>query len=170
MLMQEVTPEMVAKWKVIYNEYKTQLNPNKKTAPELIEYLEEKYPITEQTEEKLIQVIIDNVLQNEFYAKKLPEGKGPRARVFCVENRRSGESLYEEQDEIFKVENMDNIIVGIELETTFFMVEGSSILWDELFAFRGLDVDDLNNYYLVAEYITCLKKYGMLDNVLSKKN
>ncbi len=39
------------------------------------------------------------------------------------------------------------------------MVEGSSELWNELFAFRGLDEEDLKNYYLVAEYISCLKQF-----------
>ena len=47
------------------------------------------------------------------------------------------------------------------------MVEGSSQLWDELFAFRGLDDDDLTDFYLVAEYISCLKKFDTLDRVLA---
>ncbi|WP_368488193.1 hypothetical protein [Clostridium sp. BJN0013] len=164
MLMQELTPETVEEWKTIYVEYKTKLYPNRKTALEIIEYLKQKYPITEETKEELKQVVVDNVLVNEYYSNKLPNSKIPVAKVFFIENMGLGKCLYEKQDDVFK-EN--KIIVGVELESAFFMVEGSSMLWDELFAFRGLDEDDLNNFYLVAEYIICLKKFDMLDSVLA---
>lgn len=165
MLMQEPVPELVKKWKAIYVEYKTKLYPNKKTALEIIEYLKQKYPITEKTEQELKQVVVNNVLLNECYSKKLPNSKTPVAKVFYIENMGLGKHLYEKQDDVFKG---NNIIVGVELNSAFFMVEGSSMLWDELFAFRGLDEDDLNNFYLVAEYITCLQKFDMLETVLAR--
>lgn len=52
-------------------------------------------------------------------------------------------------------------MVGLEHETAFVMVEGSSDLADELVAFAGLDAADLNNYDLVANYIACLEKFGL---------
>lgn len=162
MLMQEATSEMVESWKTIYNEYKEKLYPNKKTALEIIEYLKQKYPLMEQTEEEIKQVVVDNVILNESN-HKLHNGKLLTVKVFYIENIGLGNSLYKKQDDVFKG---CKIIVGVELETAFFMVEGSSLLWDELFAFRGLDEDDLSNFYLVAEYITCLKKFDMLDSVL----
>ncbi|MGE5473906.1 MAG: hypothetical protein ACM3UU_06760 [Ignavibacteriales bacterium] len=162
MLMQEATSEMIKEWKVIYDEYKARLYPNKKAALEIIEYLKKKYPVTEQPQEELKQVVLDNVMQNECYSNKLLDGKVPVAKVFYIENSGAGQPLYEKQDVVFKG---CKIIIGVELETAYFMVEGNSMLWDELFAFRGLDEDDLNNFYLVAEYITCLKKFGMLDNL-----
>lgn len=167
MLTHKFTSEAVEAWKAVYNEYRAKLYPNRKTALELIKYLKQKYPVTEQTEEKLKQVVAGNVIQNECYLNKLPNGKTPVAKVFYVENTGSGKLLYEKQDDEFKG---CKIIVGVEIETVFFMVEGSSMLWDELFAFRGLDDDDLNNYYLVAEYVTCLKKFDMLDSVLTRTN
>ena len=163
MLMQEPTLEMVETWKSIYDEYKTQLYPNRKTALEVIEYLKRKYPMTEVIDDKLKQVVVGNVLLNECYAEKLPAGRTPTAIIFAIKNTGAGKRLYEMQDDIFKGQH---IFVGIELETAFFHVAGSSMLWDELFAFRGLDEDDLKNLYLVAEYITCLKKFNMLDSVL----
>lgn len=163
MLMQEATSEMVEAWKAIYNEYKAQLYPNRKTALEIIEYLKKKYPVTEQPKKELKQVVVDNVMQNECYSNKLLDGKTPVAKVFYIENAGAGKTLYEKQDDVFKG---CKIIIGVEFETSYFMVEGSSLLWDELFAFSGLDEDDLNNFYLVAEYITCLKKFNMLDSVL----
>lgn len=165
MLTKEPVPETVEKWKAIYAEYKMKLYPNRKTALEIIEYLNQKYPLTEQTEEKLKQVVVDNVLLNECYLNKIPNSKMPVGKVFYVENLGSGKHLYEMQDVVFKG---NKIIVGVELGSAFFMVEGSSMLWDEIFAFRGLDEEDLNNFYLVAEYITCLKKFDMLDSVLKR--
>lgn len=165
MLMKEPTPEIVRKWKAIYAEYKMKLYPNRKTALEIIEYLKQKYSMTEQIEEKLKQIVVDNVLLNECYSNKLTNSKMPGAKVFYIENMGLGKCIYEKQDDVFKG---NKIIVGVELQSAFFMVEGSSMLWDELFAFRGLDEDDLNNFYLVAEYITCLKKFDMLDSVLAR--
>ncbi|MBV4440642.1 hypothetical protein [Clostridium tyrobutyricum] len=165
MLMQEPTPEKVKEWKAIYVEYKTKLYPNRKTSLEIIEYIKQKYSVTEQTEEKLKQVVIDNVLLNKYFSKKLANSKVPVGKVFYIENMGLGKRLYEKQDDVFKG---NKIIVGVELESAFFMVEGSSMLWDELFAFIGLDEDDLNNFYLVAEYITCLKKFDMFDSVLER--
>ncbi|MEN6609365.1 MAG: hypothetical protein ABFC24_00850 [Methanoregulaceae archaeon] len=86
---------------------------------------------------------------------------------FFIEGTGAGKHLYENQNDPFKG---NNIIVGLELETAFFMVEGSSQLWDELFAFRGLDEEDLNNFYLVAEYVACLKNSGMLESVLAQSH
>jgi len=37
-------------------------------------------------------------------------------------------------------------------------VEGSEQIYDDLFAFRGLDEKDLNNVFMVAEYVKCIKK------------
>ena len=161
MLMEELTPKMVEAWKAINDENKAKLRPNRKTACEIIDYMKDKYPVTEITDDKWQQVVANNILLNEVYAKKLPADKLPVAIVFLIENTGRGELLYEKQDEIFKGQN---IFVGIELETAFFHVEGSSMLWDELFALRGLDEDDLNNFYLVAEYVTCLQKLKMRDD------
>ena len=85
------------------------------------------------------------------------------AVTFIVENKDNGKFLYENQDEVFKG---SNVFVGVELESGFFCVEGSSIIWDELYVFRDLDEKDIQNYFCVAEYISCLKKFGLLENVL----
>lgn len=90
-------------------------------------------------------------------------GVEPSVATFVIENKENGEILYENQDELFKG---NNILVGIELESGFFYVEGSSLLWDELYAFQGLDEKDIQNYFCVSEYISCLKKFGLLESVL----
>jgi len=164
MLMQEPSPEMVKTWKDTFDSYRSRLSPNNKTGLEIVSYLKQKYPVTELTEDDKKQVVSDNILQNECSAKKLPGGISPDPRVFLIQNSGQGKYLYENQDEVF---SGIEIFVGIDLETGYFLVEGSSLLWDELFAFRGLDSDDLNNYYLVAEYIACTEKFGILETVIS---
>jgi hypothetical protein len=158
MLMEEPTPEMVQSWKETYNTFRPGLKPNRKPIRDVIVYLKENYPVIERTEENLLQVVIDNVILNEYSAHKIPPGKTPLPHVFQIENTTAGKRLYENQDDVFKG---CDIIVGFELESGYFMVEGSSQLWDELFVYRGLDEEDLNNYYLVAEYVACVQKSGI---------
>ncbi len=161
MLMQEATPEMVERWRKTWKEYKDRLSPNRKTGKEVLEYLKSRYPLKESDDPKAKQVVIDNVLYNEPYAEKLKAE--PSAVAFIVENEGSGRHLYENQDEVFRG---IRIFAGVELESGYFHVEGSSILWDELYAFRGLDETVIQNPYCVAEYISCLEKAGLLDNTL----
>lgn len=47
------------------------------------------------------------------------------------------------------------MFVGIDLVSGYFYVEGSEEIYDDLFAFRGLDERDLDNFFLVAEYVKC---------------
>lgn len=164
MLMAKHTPEMIKEWESIFEQYKTLLHPNKKSAFEVIEYLKRKYPLDEIIEESAIKVVTDTILHNECFTEKIPTGKTLKIQVFSIKNMGTGIKLYEQQDEVFQG---CEIIVGIEHETLFFMVEGSSLLYDELVAFQGLDTTDLNNYFLVTQYISCLKKFNMVDSILT---
>ncbi len=164
MLMQEANGIMLAQWQAVYQQYRKKLYPNKRTATDLIRYLQQKFPSKEVLDAKWQEVVLDNVRENDYYARKVPPGQTVVARVFRIEHEGQGQVLYEQQDAVFQ--GLD-IYVGVELQTGYFMVEGSSLLWDELFAFCGLDEMDLNNVYLVAEYVTCLKRFSLLEEVLS---
>ncbi len=164
MLTRKVSHELIREWKDTSATYRPLLHPNRKTGPEILAYLTGKYPATELPADSLNEVISDNVLLNDCNARKMPAGKTPEAVGFIIENTGAGKLLYENQDEFFRG---ISIIAGIELNTGYFIVEGSSLLWDELFAFRGLDDEDLANYYLVAEYVACLRRFGQLDPVLA---
>lgn len=157
MLIQEATPQMIKAWKDIWNEYKDKLRPNRKSGAEVVEYLTKKYPLKELHDDKAIRVVVDNVLNNKQFFDKLPAGAAPSAVTFTIENSGEGKFLYEKQDEIFRG---NKIFVGIDIHSGYFCVEGSSMLWDELYAFQGLDEKDIQNYYCVAEYISCLKKFN----------
>jgi hypothetical protein len=164
MLTRKVTPEMIREWKETAETFRPRLRPNRKTGREILAYLTGKYPVRDLTTDTLRDVVEDNILSNECHARKMPAGKSPEVAGFLIENTGTGNYLYENQDELFRGRA---IIGGVELQSGYFMVEGSSLLWDELCAFRGLDADDLENYYLVAEYVACLKRFDMLDEVLS---
>ncbi|MDD4347175.1 MAG: hypothetical protein PHZ11_09930 [Desulfitobacteriaceae bacterium] len=161
MLMRAPTPEMVENWKRIWIEYKDKLLPNRKSGAEVVDYLTNKYPLRELHDDKATQVVLDNVVYNKPFADKLPIGADPSAVTFIVKNTGTGKVLYKNQDKIFKG---NSIFVGIDLNSGYYCVEGSSMLWDELCAFQGLDKSDLQNYYRVAEYISCLKRFGLMEN------
>ena len=170
MQMSEPTPQMIKEWKATFEQYKDKLRPNKKTAHQIMEYLKGKYQLIDCTNDmttdgtgKMAEIVTDNITMNAILAEKIPIGATLQPQVFIIKNTGAGKTLYDKQDEIFKG---IRIIVGVEFETAFYMVEGSSYLYDELRAFKGLDAQDLTNPFLVWEYIDCLKKFGLLDRVL----
>lgn len=152
MLMRKPTKELIKEWQDIYNKNKDDLKPNKKDGLGIIEYLKENYSVVEIEDVKLKKVVHDNIVLNEYSNQKLC-GKNPIIRLFEI----TDEKLYEKQDNVFKG---IKIVVGIELNTSFIFVEGSSYLYDELVAFTGLDNKDLTNYFLVAQYIKCKEKFN----------
>ena len=107
-------------------------------------------------------MVTGNLLQNKHLAARLPAGAEPSVATFIVESIGAGEVLYENQDELFAG---NSIFVGIDLVSGYFCVEGCSLLWDELYAFQGLDDSDLQYYYCVAEYVSCLRRFDLLKHI-----
>lgn len=153
MLMQEPTEEMLKEWQDIYNKNKDNLKPNKKGGLEIVKYLKENHSVVEAENSELEKVVYDNIVLNEYSNEKLC-GKAPVIKLFEVTDK----NLYEKQDDVFKE---IKIVVGIELNTSYIFVEGSSYLYDELMAFTGLDDKDITNYFLVAQYIKCKEKFNI---------
>jgi hypothetical protein len=164
MLTQPATPELIESWKRTFAQYKGRLQPNRKSGAELKEYLCSKYPLREETSDSAHSVVIQNFLANKPLADELPPGRQPEPFCAVVLREGTGAALYAAQDEVF---SGIPIFVGVDLVSGYFLVEGSSLLWDELFAFHGLNETDLENYYLVAEYVACLERFGMLEQTLS---
>jgi len=160
MLMSKVTPEMLQEWKQVYKEYKDRLLPNRKSGQEIVNYLSSKYSLTETHDDKATEAVALNVLANKPFSEKLPTGIKPSPVTFYIENEGNGKILFENQDELFKG---NSIFVGVDLSSGVYFAEGSSMLWDELCAFQGLDKNDIENYYCVAMYISCLKRFGLLE-------
>lgn len=64
---------------------------------------------------------------------------------------------------IVKCYTVGNVLIGIDLNSCEFHIEGKEIdkvalIHDDLFAFRGLDKKDLNNFFLVAEYVSLTER------------
>ena len=62
--MTKPAPEMIEEWKNIYEQYKDKLYPDKKNVTELLNYLNQKYVLTEIFDEKLEFVIKGNAAEN----------------------------------------------------------------------------------------------------------
>ena len=163
--MQTKPPEQedLARWKRVYEAYKPRLRPNRISGAELYAYLISRYPFHPLEDPVYEQVVCDNILLNESFACQLPPEKLPEPVCCMVEPVGAGRTLYHNRDAIYE---KSDILVGIDLVSGYFLVEGCPDLWDELYAHRGLNEDDLRNPYSVAEYIDCLKKFGMLDETL----
>lgn len=101
---------------------------------------------------------------NKVFAERIPKEKKLNPIVFSIKNEGNARTLYENQEAIYKDVP---IIIGMESETGFVLVEGSKELNDEIVAFKGLDSHELTNFYRVSNYIRCLKKYNKLNEVIS---
>ena len=156
------TKEMIEEWKRTWQYYKERLQPNRKSGRELLEYLHSRYVLTETEDKRAAAVVCDTVIMNKPFAAKLPSGKYPVPKTFFLENTGPGKCLYAAE----KRETDLRIFVGVDLTTGFFLVEGSTMLWEELCAFQGLDERDLQNYVCVANYVNSLKRVGRLDGAL----
>ncbi|HYH01613.1 MAG TPA: hypothetical protein VEC37_00785 [Bacillota bacterium] len=156
--------ETIQEWKAVYEQYKLRLSLNNKPIMQVIEYLKLKYPLKEETSDRFKEIVVANIKMNEQLALKIPAGKELTPIVFTVSNEGNAIRLYETREKFY---NGIPIIIGMEVETGYFFVEGSTELADEVTAFKGLDEHDIQNYYIVANYIRCLKKYQLLENVLN---
>jgi len=163
MLTAPPTPALIAQWQSVFKTYQSRLVPNRKSTAEVIAYLSEHYPLTAVDTAAALAVVTGNITGNRPFAEKCPSGRDLRPVVFRIPRQGSGVRLYEQREALY---GDTPIMVGLEHETTFVMVEGSRDLADELVAFAGLDAADLNNYYLVANYIACLEKFNLLNQII----
>ena len=141
MLTKEPTRKMIAEWKRIFEENKRKLTPNRKTGAEVEEYFRKKYAPSPCKEEMFVQVVRENLFANGFSREKLPQGVLPQIVAYKT----------------------GNVLVGIDTVTGFFHVESEDLqemerIYDDLFVFRGLDEHDLENFFLVAEYVRLKKR------------
>lgn len=140
MLTTEATSEMIAEWKRIFATNHAAMHPNRKTGLEVDAYFREKYSYQIFDNSKFRKVVELNIMETEFRRNKLPKGILPNIKSYCI----------------------DDVFVGIDLASGEFHIESEDInkvipIYDDLFVYRGLDQDDLQNFFLVAEYIKLAK-------------
>jgi hypothetical protein len=169
MIVQEPSKDMFEQWKNLWERNKNLLRPNRKTGEELLTYLQSRYHLTEIFDEQALAAISENVTMNQFLREKLPAEGAPNPRAFYLENTGEGERFYipENRDpaDLWGAE-ITRIFVGIDLSSGFYMAEGSTLLWDELCAFQGIDEMDLENYVIVAQYLLALQRFERLEGIL----
>lgn len=173
MITQKPTSKTLTDWKNTFEKYKDILRPNRKSGGDLLKYLQSNYSLTEITDGEVLAVISENVSHNNFWAEKLPAGQLPAAMAFYLEDIGNGHKFYlpenKDRPDVWGDE-ITRIFIGVDLSSGFYMVEGSSMLYDELRAFQGIDEKDLESYVVVADYIGALKRFGKLDNILLDEN
>lgn len=136
MLTVEPTSEMLAEWKRIFETHHSEMKPNRKSGDEVDQYFREKYVYQIFNDASFQKVVALNITENEFYRNKLSKDVLPD-----IQSYKTG-----------------NVLVGIDLCTGEFHIESENIeevvaIHDDLFAYRGLDEEDLKNIFLVAEYV-----------------
>ncbi len=136
MLTTEPTPELIAQWKRIAEEFRGKLAPNRKSGAEVVRYFRKRYAFPETRDSEFAEIAAGNLLDNPANAEKLPAGAKPDIRTY----------------------QKDGILVGIDRVTGFFHIECEDIervipIYDDLFVYRGLDSADLENFFLTAEYV-----------------
>jgi hypothetical protein len=164
MQMTQPTEQDLAHWKQVYQQYRPRLKPNRISGAALYSYLGSRYPLLPLDDPRASRLVTENILSNKVLMRQLPRGCVPEPVCCTIAQTGDGAELYRAQDAIFA--GID-ILVGIDLISGYFLVEGSSLLWDELYAHRGLNEDDMENVFAVAEYISCLERFGMLERVLT---
>ena len=141
MLTTAPTPEMISEWKRIFEIYHSSLTPNRKSGKEVDQYFRIKYPYQVFDNEEFRQIASLNITENDYFNSKLPKNTFPD-----IQSYKTG-----------------NVLVAIDLHTGEFHVESENIedvisIHDDLFVYRGLDEEDLKNFFLVAEYVKLSKK------------
>ena len=171
MIVQEPSKERLEEWKSTWMKYKELIKPNRRTGLELLEYLQSHYSLTKIFDADALDAIRYTVTMNKPLSEKLPDGVTPAPRAFYLENAGEGEKFYlpeNKDDEKIWGKDITKIFVGIDLSSGFYLVEGSTMLWDELCSFQGLDEKDLQNYVIVEQYINSLQRFGKMNIVVDE--
>lgn len=156
MITSRPTGAQLILWKKIWLKHKNKIEPNRRTGKQLVEYIHALYELEEINDPEILDVISGNVTDSPHYARKLPKGEKPEPKAFYVLRSGNGTRLYENRSDVFAGEG--RILVGIDLTSGCFHVEGSEWLWDELCAYQGVDADDLENYVVTAQYVLALEQ------------
>lgn len=130
MITSKVSKKQLQNWKKLFQEKKTMLKPNRISGIELDLYFQKKYE----------PQVLNDIAFKEVVSLNVKEQYG------------------EVMEENVNAYVIDNIYVGIDLDTGFFQVESKDIqrcvpIYDDLFVTRGLSALDLQNYVLTGQYI-----------------
>ncbi|MEG0526987.1 MAG: hypothetical protein RR531_05670 [Longicatena sp.] len=158
MFMRPATKEDVQSWKEIFEQYHRLITPSRKSAREMIAYLQEKYGCISFENEEWQQAIQKEVLMNEHNLEKVQPNTPMCVQLYQLEDNASSHHVFEQRAEVFKE---SEIFVGVEMNSGYLHIEGSDVLYDELFVYQGLDEQDIKNPFLVAQYVELCHKFAV---------
>lgn len=135
MLTTKPTRAMLREWRRQFEMHRTNMRPNRKDGAEIDAYFRSKYAPEILEWPAFKEAAEQNILNNEYSRLKL-RGKPTEVQTYRV----------------------GDVYVAIDRTSGEFHLECQSIdrvipIYDDLFAFRGLDAEDIQNCFLVAEYV-----------------
>ncbi len=137
MQITEPTKIDIDKWKKVFEDRVGGLKPNRISGIELDSYFRNTYDAKVIENDDFLEVTKYNLFETiPNYMEK-----------------------YNKEPSIIIYRTDDNAYVGIDVVSGFFCVEAECIeltasIYDDLFLKRGLDEDDLKNYFLVYQYVS----------------
>ena len=139
MITKALSNKKIAEMKQIYAAYRPALRPNRKSGVQVDDYFRSQNPCQPLENDAFRAAVAANAKENA--PGMFLGGTQPDVRCYCV----------------------GDVWIGIDLISGAFHVEAKRIaaavpIYDDLFAFRGLDEKDLQYFVLVAEYVQCRRK------------
>lgn len=171
-----ISRDVVEKWMEVYDTYRPKLVPNRKEPKDILDFLKEYYTLRPVQSEYAIEYVKDMAVKDNYILMQNIEEEKLQIEVFQVEEDGAGKLLYDLQESEHKQQmellgkikqgfqdydfSSQPIIVGVEHESGYIMVEGSQLLYDRIIMERGLDEEELGNVYLVVDYVETMLKHG----------
>ena len=172
-----ISAEQAQKNMDVIEKFFQSLKPSNHDLYDMCEYLKKHYIISSLSEEDEIAEVQESISTNPKISNN-NDFSQLEILAFKIENEGKGQKLYQAQkteheeaeaefialdsDYIKNDYELSDILVYMELNSGEWQVEGSSQLSDELFLFKGVtseDLEDKNNKLLY--YCMLLKKYNL---------
>ena len=170
--------EVVEGWQKLYDLHRPHLQENHKHALDVSHYVMKEYPLRRVYSPYAIELMEENALKLKGAQAKETEGEPLQVEVYQVEETGKGKELYDLQEQEHNQTMMtlqqampgfmpydfssQPIVIGFEFTCDYVFSEGSQKLSDEIIMYRGLSKEELDNIYLVADYIETMQRYGKL--------
>ncbi len=164
MITQPLSEEKLEDFTQLYNQYKHTLQANRKSGEQLLAYLKKHYDVIEATDQAFVEMVAFNIMHNEYSREKVDPNKALNIKKLVLKNEGRNTSLFKEEEALLWGKNKNCIEVGIDTNSAYYCVSGSTALWDELCAYQGLDVYDLQNVVCVGQYLQCLQQFPQVDD------
>ncbi len=131
--IKKLIPSLTEQWKTVYERERPNLEPNAITGEELSRYIRDRFDTEPTKDEALISAVCDLLEQDALLQQKKQDGRL--------------------QPEVYRLD--DGTVIGVDLLTCCFIVQGNELLHDEMTYERGLDAFDLDNVLLTADWLRC---------------